>query len=180
MLTCVAQHNRVTLKRNPQPSKNYYSSKDTALVNAITQLSYDSVKVFAFNCSKIDFVGDVGYKIDSSKFYFNIKPSSPCFAYGKILAKKDAKDLLDVIRNSYKDIYKSDPVGPYIPTMGFAFYCEGVVKAHIEVSIESDKANIEITKKNGEQLVCKYEVLGNKMRALFAKRFNKYNLNCCN
>jgi len=157
-----------------------YNKKDTTLINNINRLVYDSVKIFSFNCEKIDWNYTLGFKLDSSKLYYKSKTGNPFFIDGKRLRNRDAVGVINIFKASYKDDYRSDFISPYIPTMGLAFFNKGAIIAHIEISLVTRKIHLEIFKVENKSYSFDWIVLGQKTRKFFGLMCEKYKLLCCN
>jgi hypothetical protein len=162
--------------RNPSMEIHPYNLKDENLIRNLDKLNFDSVKVFAFNCQRSSW-NDYGYVIDSANLYY--KKSSKYFNKGKILSGSDVKNIMKRLKESYKDKYPFFTVTPYIPTMGIAFFYEGEIIAHLDISTYTSKMNFEITKDGKQVYLYDWITMGVNMRKAFDKLCRNYKLECC-
>ncbi len=63
---------------------------------------------------------------------------------GRSIERFDGTKLLKVLQFSYKDRYLNEGAGPFRPTLGFAFFKNGIVYGHLDVSLIDSKMELEI------------------------------------
>lgn len=152
-----------------------YNRKDVRFHSVLKGMQFDSVKVFRINCNKIDYEGP-GVLLDTSMLYYKLNSSS--LNISKMVVVEDIKDLLYVLKRSHRDVYRDDPVSPYVPSIGVVFYSAHKVCAHIEVSLETGKMELEVINADHSTYQKSWAVLGENMRLYFKDIKEKYNLHC--
>lgn len=158
--------------------KSPYNKKNPKLIHYLSSLEFDSVKIFTFNCKKLDW-NSYNYKIDSSKLYFKKRRDFPFYEDGKRMRLEDINKLVYLLKNSYKDDYPNYTVTTYAPTMGIAFFNNGGVCAHVDVSNFEIKTYITFLRE--DKIIYKYYWIstGEALRRNFDNLCKSYGLSCC-
>jgi hypothetical protein len=182
---CFCQEKKNTHSKNKNTIKiaklyppSPYNKKNSKLIHYLTILEFDSVKIFTFNCKKTDW-NSYNYKIDSAKLYFKKRPDFPFYEDGKKMRLEEINKLIYLLKNSYKDDFPDYTVTPYAPTMGIAFFKNGGVCAHIEVSNFEIKTYIAFL--TNDKIVYEYDWIstGEALRRNFDNLCKSYGLSCC-
>ncbi|CAN5366663.1 hypothetical protein BH09BAC6_BH09BAC6_05170 [soil metagenome] len=161
--------------------RDFYNIKDTLLINELSKLKYDSVKVFYFNRNRNQ-TQKFSLKVDTPNIYnVRITDDNPVEINGsnttdkgKLLQKRDGQQLLQTLKNSYKDIYGNDPVSPFSPTVGFVFFKNGIVYAHIDIALRYGKIELEIFNKKESPFRYYWEVIGDETERVLNLLYKKY------
>jgi hypothetical protein len=187
-----AQKRHVPRKYKFYTRKTVYNKMDAALIANLNSIKYDSVKVFYLNERKDD-TEDFSLVVDTPDIYNVVKfrpehhlndstlqymelPGSITNDKGKLLSIRDCETLLQLLKDSYKDEYNDDPVGPYIPTIGFAYFKDGIVCAHLDVAIAVNKMELEVFYKGQEPYRYGWSIVGSKTYDFLKAEAKKYKL----
>ncbi|GGH00596.1 hypothetical protein GCM10007422_13960 [Pedobacter zeae] len=92
---------------------------------------------------------------------------------------EDTNKLIYLLKNSYKDDYPNYTVTTYAPTMGIAFFNNGEVCSHIEVSNFEIKTYITFLRENKNVYKYYWISTGEALRRNFDNLCKSYGLNCC-
>jgi hypothetical protein len=157
------------------PKKDPYNVIDYKLINSIKNLKYDSVKILPFNEDKIDY-NSIGFQLDSTLEYYLIKREPSFYLRGKKLRKTDVDNLFLILKKSFADKYPDGMVSPYIPTVGVLIFHKGVVSAHIDVSIETNKLALSVNQNSGDIFNYTWIAMGAKMRKTLMELVRKYHI----
>jgi len=185
MLSSIA----VNAQINKHPNKlNYvygsHSLKDrksivkSTLFKLMSNLEYDSVKVYNINCALYD-VEPFSVSIDTPSVYFRLYKSKDSLTFGKKLEKKDVFKLVHLIKYIFQDIYTDDPIGYFFPVIGIAFFKNNKVIANIEHSLISEGLTIRILRKGKSDFKEYWSVEGINMWRYFDSVCRNYDLECC-
>jgi hypothetical protein len=156
---------------------------DTALIGHLNRLLYDSVKVFYFNREKdetTDFstvvTGPRIYDSVSNDTVYTMLNGSRTDDLGRIISNSDSRSIVEILKKSNTDNYhKDNPVGPYIPTVGFVFFHLGKPCAHLDIGPGTNKLQVEIFEKK-QAYRYKRDLLGENTQAIFEYLITKYKL----
>lgn len=144
----------------------------------ISNLKYDSVKVYNINCELKD-IKPLSISADTLDTYLRKYASTDSISMGKLLIKNDVIKLVTLLKRMHKDNYQIDPIGYFFPAMGVVFFKNKKPVGNIDYSNFTSGMTIHITDNNYKTYNMYWSVTGMNLFNYFKMICTKYDLECC-
>ena len=148
------------------------------LFSLVSNLKYDSVKVYNINCEIKD-IKPFSIPMDKPAVYFRKYKSRDSTTCGYTLKTNDVLRLLYILKYAHKDYWGDDPIGFFFPVIGVGFFKNGRVVANLEYSTISLGMTIHICRKSNKAYKLYWVTVGDAMGSYFDSLCSKYELTCC-